>query len=70
MVGSFYENIAYRREIKKVGVYRVTKHTGMIKDDRTPCGYKFFHWDCQKMTTCKELGQYDKCKSMEEKANV
>jgi hypothetical protein len=48
----------------------MTKHTGLIKNDETPCGFNFSNWDCQKMTTCKELGQYDKCKSMEEKANV
>jgi hypothetical protein len=37
------------------------EHTGMIKDDRYPCGYRFDYYCCCNMKTCNEEKQFKIC---------
>lgn len=78
--GKFEEKTEKRRldlTVRSVDVFRVLeerrmkdeRHTGLIKDDRFPCGYRFDPWTCQMMADCQKFGDFEKCRTLEETVN-
>lgn len=43
------------------------KHRGLIEDDDFPCGFRFEHWPCQVMKSCKEDGSFLECQKIFER---